>query len=287
MRSSMVTLLLAGAMIYTGPGRAHGAAGESIQWRNDFRMAALEAKDASKPLLLEFSTDWCGYCKKMKRETFSNRKVIDQVQQCFVPVTIDGDIHKALAEQMGVRSYPTTVIVSPQMRIVAKIAGFRTADELSVDLTKVCMRSHPESPAETLVAQRPGSSSVFQAYCPVTAILDGKFVLGKPTKIFSHRGFQLRFRSDAHRQAFQKHPERYWPVADGRCVVSALDEGIERWGSLQHGLTYRGGIWLFASQAQRERFRTSPDAYFEQLIELSRRRTSVTTETVTKLDRRH
>ena len=78
------------------------------------------------------------------------------------------------------------------------------------------------------------------------------------------------FQSASYRDEFRQHPERYWPVADGPCIVSALDEGVARLGALQYGLTYRGGIWLFASQFHLERFYQSPEVYFDKLDKLTR-----------------
>ena len=145
MRAGTITLLLAMLAAFNTSRPVHAAVHSRIQWRDNIQMAALEAQGADKPLLIEFSTTRCGYCKKMQRETFSNEKVISQVKKCFVPVSIDGNAHRRLAEQMGVRSYPTTVIVSPEMKVVAKIIGFRTADQLTVDLTKICTHSKPNS----------------------------------------------------------------------------------------------------------------------------------------------
>ena len=42
------------------------------------------------------------------------------------------------------------------------------------------------------------------------------------------------FQSEPYRDEFQQHPQRYWPVADGQCIVSAFDEGVARMGTLQY-----------------------------------------------------
>jgi len=186
-----------------------------------------------------------------------------------VPVTIDGDVHRGLANQMGVRAYPTTVIVSPAMKIVARIIGFRTADQLSIDLAKICTHSIPHPQHGQLLARHDTRESVFGHLCPVTPFIDGKIVQGNPGISMTHRGFHLVFQSESYRHEFQEHPERYWPVADGQCVVSALDEGVAQWGTLEYGVTYRGGIWLFASQDRRERFHQTPKAYFDKLVKLT------------------
>ena len=100
MRAGTITLLLAMLAAFNTSRPVHAAVHGGIQWWDNIQMAALEAQGADKPLLIEFSTTRCGYCKKMQRETFSNEKVISHVKKCFVPVTVDGDAHRRLAKQM-------------------------------------------------------------------------------------------------------------------------------------------------------------------------------------------
>jgi YHS domain-containing protein/thiol-disulfide isomerase/thioredoxin len=241
-----------------------------LSWRQDLRAAAAEAAGSGKPMLVKVGTSWCGYCRKMSRETFSEPTVVDHISNCFVPVHLDGDAHRRLVKSLGVKSYPTTIILSPDMKVVSKITGFRTAKQLNDELSGLCGHA-----GATASAQLASKASVFAGLCPVSPVLDGKLVNGDPRLRLSYHGFDLAFASAAHREAFRKSPERYWPSIDGYCAVSAVDEAKLQPGELELALLYQGRIWLFASQLHMERFRERPDHYLGRLRELSEQRQDV------------
>ncbi len=44
-----------------------------------------------KPVLLFFHTEWCSYCKKMMRETFTNESVVNSINQNYYAVEFDAE----------------------------------------------------------------------------------------------------------------------------------------------------------------------------------------------------
>lgn len=47
-------------------------AGRAFEWRTDLAQAAADARQGPRPLLLNFSgSDWCGWCKRLDAEVFS------------------------------------------------------------------------------------------------------------------------------------------------------------------------------------------------------------------------
>ncbi len=238
----------------------------TVEWRPNIQLAASESASSGKPMLIKFSTEWCGYCKKMSRETFTNRQVASHIANCFVPVEVDGDQHRDLVRRLGIRSYPTTVVVSPKMEVVTQIKGFRTARQLTADLRGLCEHSTktPEK-APRPTKSRKAIPSVFGDYCPASPIEHATLSKGDKQYQLNHRGFELTFASAALRDAFQENPNRYWPAIDGYCVISAVDESKLKLGNLQQGLLYMGRPWFFASAEHREKFRSRPEYYYEQL----------------------
>ena len=231
-----------------------------IVWRDSLRQALQESSEVRKPMLVEVSTTWCGYCKKMEKETFSDRRIVDHISECFVPVKVDGEQQRDFVKRIGIRSYPTTVILGSDMQVLAKITGYRTPEQLSQDLSTICDRSH-ESTNDVPLLQ----ASVFGNLCPVTPMETGKFVAGSQDVSMSFRGYQLQFADDASRQKFQQNPAKYWPVADGQCVVSYFDQQHMTAGKVNLGVMYNDRIWMFASAEHLERFKSSPDRYVHLL----------------------
>ncbi|MEM7315470.1 MAG: thioredoxin family protein [Planctomycetota bacterium] len=247
----------------------------NVSWRTSVERAANESASSGKPMLIKFSTEWCGYCKKMSRETFSNRKVATHIASCFVPVAVDGDQNRALVQRLGIRSYPTTIVVSPKMEILTQIKGFRSARELSEELKGLCDHStsgHP--PQSNSISASRGKPSIFGDYCPVTPLESGKLAKGDKSFRLNHRGYELTFASDNFRKAFQANPKRYWPAIDGYCVVSAADESSLAMGKLNFGLLYLDRAWFFASPDKREKFRENPNYYYERLRQLQEQQSS-------------
>jgi thioredoxin-like negative regulator of GroEL len=78
--------------------------------------------EEDRPLVLEFSTSWCGACKHFSRYTLADQRVkraLDDVR--FVHV--DGDEDPAEARRCGVQSYPTFVALDEDGKVVARIKG--------------------------------------------------------------------------------------------------------------------------------------------------------------------
>ena len=252
----MLTAMLA----VTGLGISQAHAEASITWRSNLRKAFQEAAEVQKPMLVEVSTTWCGYCKKMDKETFTDSRIIDHISECFVPVKIDGEQQRDFVKKVGIRSYPTTVIVGPDMQVLAKITGYRSPDQLDKDLSGICDRNHTTNVAP--IANAPVMrASAFGNLCPVNPVENGKFVVGQPELVLPFRGYQLQFASKENLEMFRRNPAKYWPSADGQCVVSYFDQRASKMGKVDLGIMYNDRIWFFASEEHLERFKQSPDRY--------------------------
>ena len=77
-----------------------------------------KAKKENKQILVDFYTDWCGYCKKMEAETYSDEKVIKYLNDKFIliklnpekdgEVTFNGTLYSAqdFTRGLGISGYP-------------------------------------------------------------------------------------------------------------------------------------------------------------------------------------
>jgi YHS domain-containing protein len=245
------------------------ASGKPIAWMDDLDQAARAAAQFKKPLLVKVSTTWCGPCRRMQRDTFSDERLAAHVNQCFIPVRLDGDRDSALVRRMGVSSYPSTLIVSSNLKVLKRITGYRTPIQLSEDLEGLCHEppGTASSGAPRPLATGAQPNSPFADWCPVSPVVDGEFVKGQSGVTAVFRGCEIRFRDELQRRRFFDDPRRYWPVADGQCVVSWFDERVRRQGKMQVGLQYQGAIWFFASDVHRSRFAANPARYARMLSE--------------------
>ena len=108
---------------------------EESQWQNDPDTATKTAAKEKKDLLLLFTgSDWCPPCQKLEQEVFSDEDFYAEAEGDFVFVKFDFLKNSPIREEVqkkneewankfGVDSFPTIVLVDPQLRPYA-FAGY-------------------------------------------------------------------------------------------------------------------------------------------------------------------
>lgn len=110
---------------------ASKSSAKGIQFFNGSWDEALQlAKESNKILFLEVSTDWCGYCKRMKKNVYSDQAVAAYYNENFVNFSADAEKGEGIAikQQFGVKGYPTLVFIQPNGTVIEKKSGYRNAD---------------------------------------------------------------------------------------------------------------------------------------------------------------
>ncbi len=107
-------------------------------WSEDFAAAQEQAEKSGKLILLAFSgSDWCGWCVKMEKEIYSDKKFISGAKKKFLLLMIDSprdkSILSALAQKQNpelvkkyrVGGFPTTLIVDAKGEEVRRFGGYQ------------------------------------------------------------------------------------------------------------------------------------------------------------------
>lgn len=116
----------------TGP---RTKAESTIQWGNDYDDAVAEAKKTGKPVLIDFYTDWCGFCKQMDREVFTDSEVVDLASKT-VPVKIDAERQPMVARQFRVQGYPTVLLVDGEGKVKRRVEGYVPAAQFVAEMKR-------------------------------------------------------------------------------------------------------------------------------------------------------
>ena len=123
---------------------------ETIRWYTIEEADALMKTDP-KPIFIDAYTDWCSWCKRLDKDTFSDPIIASYMNENFIPVKFNaeskepvtflgkefindgkaGRAHQlAVALLQGRMSYPTVVFLSEKGELLAPLSGYMVPKEI-------------------------------------------------------------------------------------------------------------------------------------------------------------
>jgi protein disulfide-isomerase len=127
----LIVSIVAVSIVFGGSVTVLSAEPTGIEWNSNVDSAWKSAKVVQQPLLLFVTSDDCLYCRKMEAETYTHREVVSRVSKVFVATTAKGSEIPGLVNKLGIRVYPTTVIISPDAQVIDAMSGFVSASEMA------------------------------------------------------------------------------------------------------------------------------------------------------------
>lgn len=106
----------------------------TVTWQA-FEAGMALARQRGKPVFMDFSTPWCGWCGRLDREVFTDPTVISVSGQ-FVCIKVDANARRDLVGRYGVRGYPTAVMLDAGGREVHRIVGYRPARQYVLEMQR-------------------------------------------------------------------------------------------------------------------------------------------------------
>ena len=90
-----------------------------------FQTALEKAKQENKLLFVDCYTSWCGPCKMLARDVFTNNEVADYFNEHFISLKVDCEKGEGpeIKNRFGVSGYPTLLFINGQGEVVNKIVG--------------------------------------------------------------------------------------------------------------------------------------------------------------------
>jgi thioredoxin-related protein len=127
-------VILIGLFILSGNGFTDSA----INWYTNFDEAKAAAVESGKIRMVDFYTDWCGYCRLLNSSTFTNENVIELASN-FISVKINAESTEGrpIAQKYSVRGFPTILFLDPNGNEIYKIGGYLPPEQYASELEKV------------------------------------------------------------------------------------------------------------------------------------------------------
>lgn len=127
---------------------------QNINWLSLEDATKESTANPKKPILLNLYTTWCGYCKKMDKETFVDTNVAEYINKNYIPVKFDAEemnnvsflgINYSFVVPMranflayvlsqGQLSFPATIVLDNNSTTKKIIYGFRSPQNFSQDI---------------------------------------------------------------------------------------------------------------------------------------------------------
>jgi len=141
---------------------------QKVNWMTVEEALAAQKKEPRK-ILIDVYTSWCGPCKMMDKNTFTNPDVISYINKHYYavkfnaespdPVVFKGKTYtnpnfdpnrqgrngvNEFSSALGVRAYPTLVYLDEQLNLLAPVSGYRTPQQLELYLKFFAQNDHKE-----------------------------------------------------------------------------------------------------------------------------------------------
>lgn len=128
----------------------NSAVDSPVHWMS-FEEAIEKSKTEKRKIFIDVYTDWCGWCKVMDKNTFSEEKIAKILNEQFYPVKFNAEqkedvvfngttfkfipsgksgYHQLAAALLNNQlSYPTVVFLDEEFRMIQPLAGYQKAPE--------------------------------------------------------------------------------------------------------------------------------------------------------------
>jgi thiol:disulfide interchange protein len=116
-----------------------------VRW-TPITLASAAALRSHKPILYEFSAEWCGPCHILEREVFMNAALAAKINDHYIAVQVvdrqreEGHNEPAVQQLMdryGISAFPTVIIVAADGKPRDKVIGYPGRDQFGAFIDRV------------------------------------------------------------------------------------------------------------------------------------------------------
>ncbi|MHC1702265.1 MAG: thioredoxin family protein [Tenuifilaceae bacterium] len=148
MKKTLITFLISAIIVFNAISQENNG---KIKWYT-FEEAIKLNEKVPKKIFIDVYTDWCGWCKTMDKNTFSNPQIAEYLNKYYYPVkfnaesksdvTFKGTVFKnrgtesrsphdlAAALLSGKMSYPSVAYLDGESNLLTAVPGYSTPKDI-------------------------------------------------------------------------------------------------------------------------------------------------------------
>ena len=107
---------------------------KGIEWLNTASLSDAKQKsmEVNKLIFVDIETDWCGYCKKMKKNVFPQEMISTAINSNFLALSLDGEKGDGakLVNTLNLEGFPTQLVLDAKGNVVKRHTGYLSTNQL-------------------------------------------------------------------------------------------------------------------------------------------------------------
>jgi thiol-disulfide isomerase/thioredoxin/YHS domain-containing protein len=134
-------------------------ANDGIKWTAEVDEALRLSQKYHVPVLLHFSSDNCPPCRLLEQRAFKSNDVIKAVHDDYIPVLVNVDKHREIAQKYKVEQWPTDILVNSDGQVIHR--GVSPQDPVQyTSMLKKGVKAHRDHLALKIEAAKTASPEV-------------------------------------------------------------------------------------------------------------------------------
>jgi thioredoxin-related protein len=131
-----ITTFAVVTLVSTG-GLVAGAPSEPLFRPLSLDNALVMAIKQKRIVFIDFSTAWCSACQRLDEDTWTNRKVIEQLKRKTIPIKLDADKERIITDKYKIKAYPTLLFLDSDGSVLASVVGYQIPSQFIETLQRV------------------------------------------------------------------------------------------------------------------------------------------------------